>query len=61
MSEPEDRSWGVLDDSGQWEVYRVHEERAREAFNGIHYGKLVKNIRSGDRYTVVEEISSPHD
>lgn len=55
-----ERDWGVINDSGQWEVFRVSEERAREAYSQIHYGKLVKNVRSGNRYTVVEENRDPH-
>lgn len=56
----EERDWGVINDSGQWEVMNVSEERARQAYNSIHYGKLVKNIRSGNRYTVVVENTDPH-
>jgi hypothetical protein len=55
------KHWGVIDDSGKWVVFRVGEERAREAYNGINYGKLVKNIQGDDRYQVVEENLNPHD
>ncbi len=54
------RNWGVINDSGQWEVFRVDEESAREAYNAINYGKLVKNIYSDNRYEVVEENLNPH-
>lgn len=53
--------WGVIDDSGQWNVFRVSESRAREAYNRINYGKLVKNIQGNNRYSVVEENTTPHD
>ena len=53
-------SWGVINDSGQWEVFRVDEKTARRAYNGINYGKLVKNIYSDNRYEVVEENLDPH-
>lgn len=53
--------WGVIDDSGKWVVFRVGEDRAREAYNGINYGKLVKNIQGDNRYKVVEQNLSPHD
>ncbi|MFB6344764.1 MAG: hypothetical protein ABEK50_03195 [bacterium] len=55
------KHWGTIDDSGKWVVFRVSEERAREAYNGINYGKLVKNIQGDSRYQVVEENLSPHD
>lgn len=53
--------WGVIDDSGQWVVFRVGEERARKAYNKTNYGKLVKHIRGNDQYTVVDENLNPHD
>lgn len=53
--------WGVIDDSGKWVVFQVRENRAREAFNGINYGKLVKNIKGDNRYQVVDENLNPHD
>ncbi len=53
--------WGVIDDSDQWTVYRVSEERARKAFSEINYGKLVQNIQGDNRYSVVEENLNPHD
>jgi hypothetical protein len=56
-----DNHWGVIDDSGQWVVFRVKEKRAREAFGGINYGKLVKNIQGNNRYSVVKENLNPHD
>lgn len=53
--------WGVIDDSGQWKVFRVSEDRAREAYSEINYGKLVKNIQGENRYSVVDETLNPHD
>ncbi len=53
--------WGVIDDSGQWIVFRTSENRARGAYDEINYGKLVKNVQSNNRYTVVEENLNPHD
>lgn len=53
--------WGVIDDSGKWPVYRVSEDRARKAYSEINYGKLVKNVQSENRYSVVDENLNPHD
>lgn len=53
--------WGVIDDSGKWKVFRVSEDRAREAYSEINYGKLVKNIQGENRYSVVDETLNPHD
>lgn len=53
-------NWGVINDSGQWEVFRVGEKAARQAYNDIHYGKLVRDIYSDDRYEVVEQNLNPH-
>lgn len=55
------KDWGVIDDSGQWKCYNVSEQRARDEYSKINYGKLVNHIRSNNHYNVVEENVSPHD